>query len=439
MKHSDYYKQNILITWSTGFIWRALIQYLCDTWYLSLFALVRTTRYMPWDDTVISLIGDMNNYESLLNATRNIDIVVHLAAAKSDEKDSYETNVKWAKNLVKACEINWVKKIINITTASVKIKKMWPYASTKNAADEIFIKSKIPTITLRPSIVYWNSDINNAFSKLVTYASRSCIPVIGTWKYTSYPIHVDDVCKTIDIAIQKELPTQTYDVGWPDEVTLNQFIKMIVFHVLKKKRTIVIHLPIIFGLFIYHFFSLLRLKSPMTKSNILWSNQEIKLNVSEYFHDFWFVPRRLSDWLDDIYLLMKNQKEAMLIYNYILPKQYQSPFSNKEIELYTRALHANGVPLANFSSVIYTFPFLLGMLDAVSKIIYPNSKLQKRLLIVSSLIESNPRSADRLLPRKRTFITIFLLSIFLVSKAILKLLWGFLLFLIPWFIKKNVW
>ena len=45
----------------------------------------------------------MSDLASLERAVSGADAVIHLAAAKSDEPDSYATNVEGTRNLVAAC------------------------------------------------------------------------------------------------------------------------------------------------------------------------------------------------------------------------------------------------------------------------------------------------------------------------------------------------
>ena len=64
-------------------------------------------------------------------AVQDTDAVVHLAAAKTDEKDSEEINVGGARNLVANCRATGCLRIVNISTRSAKILRKGLYAQPR--------------------------------------------------------------------------------------------------------------------------------------------------------------------------------------------------------------------------------------------------------------------------------------------------------------------
>ena len=63
-------------------------------------------------------------------------------------------NVEGIRNLLEACRGKQIKKIIQISSQSIKIKNKGVYAKTKLLSEEIISKSGLPYIILRPSLVY---------------------------------------------------------------------------------------------------------------------------------------------------------------------------------------------------------------------------------------------------------------------------------------------
>ena len=90
------------------------------------------------------VLGDIRNKQSILDATKNVDYVVHAAAMKivtSAETNPYEcikTNVIGSMNVLEACKQNKVKKVIALSTdkASNPINL---YGATKLASDKLFV------------------------------------------------------------------------------------------------------------------------------------------------------------------------------------------------------------------------------------------------------------------------------------------------------------
>ena len=96
------------------------------------------------DSRLEFVIGDIRDKQSILEATKNVDYVVHAAAMKivtTAETNPYEcvkTNVIGSMNLLEACKTNKVKKVIALSTdkASNPINL---YGATKLAADKLFV------------------------------------------------------------------------------------------------------------------------------------------------------------------------------------------------------------------------------------------------------------------------------------------------------------
>ena len=68
------------------------------------------------------LYGDIRDYNRCLSATKNVDIVIHAAAMKHisiceyNPEETVKTNIFGTKNILNACRINKVKKLIIIST-----------------------------------------------------------------------------------------------------------------------------------------------------------------------------------------------------------------------------------------------------------------------------------------------------------------------------------
>ena len=89
-------------------------------------------------------IGDIRDKDRLINATENIDIIVHAAALKQVLTAEYnpmefiKTNILGAENLIHVAIRNNIKKVIALSTdkAAAPINV---YGATKLVADKLFI------------------------------------------------------------------------------------------------------------------------------------------------------------------------------------------------------------------------------------------------------------------------------------------------------------
>ena len=89
-------------------------------------------------------IGDVRDRQRLIEATADIDYVVHAAALKQVPAAEYnpieciKTNIYGAENIISACIYNNVKKVIALSTD----KAAGPinlYGATKLASDKLFV------------------------------------------------------------------------------------------------------------------------------------------------------------------------------------------------------------------------------------------------------------------------------------------------------------
>ncbi len=137
---------------------------------------------------------------------------------------------------------------------------------------------------------------------------------------------------------------------------------------------------------------------------------------------------------------MHEKEEAAFLLSYVLSGGNIREAPTEEMcERYRSALRVHRIdPTHSLHPAVYRFPFLLGFLDTLSRLTKPSSTLQKKLLISAAICECHPLSAPWLLPRDRSFITLFLRSFTLTLRIILKASGAVFLLLFPKFTKRNV-
>jgi nucleoside-diphosphate-sugar epimerase len=386
----------------------------------------------------------MRDLTSLEQATLGVRWVAHLAAAKSDEGNSREINVEGAKNLVSACRTNKIEFIINVSTQSTKIQGKGLYGVTKEEAEQVFHSSQIPVTTLRSSLVY--SDISKGlFASLIKFARLPVIPVIGPGNAPHWPIHAVDLARAIEIAAQKpESRGQIYDVGGPDQVSLNGLLRE--FAQRQGLKRPIVHIPLSLGLAMARTLSFLP-HPPFTYSNVLGGNIPVTMDVERFFRDFDFTPRPLKQGLDELFrdaVSLDEAKlttsEAALLLSYVMSGSGTTWRPSTDVqERYKLAVKAQ-LPQVDheFDQSVYRHPALLGGLDAVSRLFYPRSILRQKLIVATSLAEYEPDSASWLLPRDRSILSLFFNCLRILLRVGGKEVIGIVIFLFPGFIHRNV-
>jgi nucleoside-diphosphate-sugar epimerase len=424
----------ILITGASGFIGSYVTKYFLDKG-LKIRALTKSGKYFISHANLEVVMGDMKNLDSLIEATYGVERIVHLAAAKQDEKDSFEINVSGAKNLVAACIQNNIKFIVNISTSSTKIAKRGIYGKTKNMADQILKQSKIPTVILKPSLIYGDLE-NAAFGSLAKFSRLPITPMFGSGECKFRPVYIEDVAKAIYVALQDiKLINKTYDLVGPDIISMNSLVKLIGSKILNKKVRIM-HLSPKLGFFLAHILSLIFYKSPITESNILGSTQDVEMDYQSFARDFGFNPKTLEEGLD----ILKKESifdEAQMMLSYVASRSFPKiKITNREKRLYYQAISGEKT-LRDFSSVIYRHPFILGPLEFLSKF-YKNSVLSKKTYIATVILECSPSSAEWILPKVRSIPEILFHSSYLTLSFLLKVVSCLFFIPFPNFVKRNV-
>ena len=270
----------ILITGSNGNVGTALKKRLANSKY--------NVLYMERGEK--GVYGDLKDYGSLLNATKDMDLVVHLAGAiKGNNKTLKKVNMQGTKNLINACEKNKVKKILFVSTLDVKFDTN--YGTSKLNAEKVIEKSKLKYIILRPSLIY-GENFTTGISSLIRILKKSpIIPVIGKGDNLYQPLYVGDLVMLIEKIIDKnKFNNKTYFVCGKEVISMNDLIDLICLDI--KKKRIKIHIPL----------SILKILKIFPFLSIDWKNFIIDKieNNQKIKKDFDFNPIEIKEGIKKI-------------------------------------------------------------------------------------------------------------------------------------------
>ncbi len=311
-----------------------------------------------------------------MGAIRGCDAVVHLAAAKADEPCSEDVNVHGTQNVWKAAETAGVKRGVYVSTQSARLIHPGTYGKTKRAGENVVRKSPVPSVILRPSLVY-GDDASGVFGTLLKLAKLPFIPVFGPGAAVFRPMHVDDLARTIGAALEKNVDGATFDVGGPDALTFDALI-VEVLHRSNVRRPLV-HVPRFVG------YALAALPgSPITVSNIRGGIERVEMDIAPMRELLGIRARAFRT--DDTF----ERTLLRYVFRGIVPRW--NPPTDVVVRM-TAAMRAHGVPAAKLPP-----EFLLGPIDAVSRLLWPNGSLQRSLRVAAAIAETQPEGAESLLP-----------------------------------------
>lgn len=110
--------EKVLITGGSGFIGRYFVDRLKQSEVI-----IFDLRKPDYESHALYIQGDVRNQQEVLEASRNCDLIIHLAAMHHDfgiEDSAYfETNVGGAENILQAARENQIKAIINFSSVAV--------------------------------------------------------------------------------------------------------------------------------------------------------------------------------------------------------------------------------------------------------------------------------------------------------------------------------
>ncbi len=177
---------NILITGAAGFIGSHVYDYFASLYPEAEITILDKMTYAASIHNVPGIlsnkkhkliVGDIIDLEACLNATKDKDLVIHLAA-ESHVDNSFNNSILFSKSnelgthtLMEACKQNKIKKIIHVSTDEVygenidkpfmeddRLNPTNPYSASKAAA-EMIVKSyhtsfNLPVIVVRANNIY---------------------------------------------------------------------------------------------------------------------------------------------------------------------------------------------------------------------------------------------------------------------------------------------
>jgi nucleoside-diphosphate-sugar epimerase len=389
----------VLVTGANGFIGKVVISHLLERRWRAK-AMMRSPRPFPAE----VIIADMRDEASLRIAMKDVSVVIHLAAAKSDEPDSEDVNVDGARRLVAACRAAGCRRVINISTQSAKIQRKGTYGRTKSGADEVLHGSELDVTTLMPSIVY-GEEKSGVFGTILGSIQRwPVIPVLGNGQWLSAPIYVGDVAQAIIACIEHDNTIgKRYDLGGPEQIRFDDLLDKLADSIgLKRSK---FHIPFEIGLFAVRVLSSLVPKAPITASNVLGSNQNTDIDIGPARRDFGFNPLGLDTGFR---LVLSNDRvshravksaadreelalDSCILARYLLdvepPRELQYRYAAACLKLLGDQVDAEW-------RFVQRHTWALPFIDAGAGLLRPSSGVRKRVFLMAAILEATPLYAD---------------------------------------------
>ena len=227
-------KFSLFVTGTSGFIGSNLLQRPEFQRFQNVYCLSRrkpkTPATPPLQKNYTFIQASLFDSEAYKPYLASSDTVVHLAAAtgKAHPEEYFRTNVEGTKVLVDQCKRLGVRKFLYVSSIAVKFldKTHYPYAQSKERAEEIIRNSGLSYTILRPTLVL--GEESQTWKSLLTLGKRRIMPIFGSGLARIQPIYIEDLTETIcDIVREEMFTNETFEMGGPESISFEDLLKRI--------------------------------------------------------------------------------------------------------------------------------------------------------------------------------------------------------------------
>mgnify|MGYP006420585949 FL=1 len=251
---------NILVTGGAGFIGKHLVKFLIENKnnvsILDNFSNSDKKWISKFKKYQIKIFeGDIRNDEDILKATKDQDVVIHLAAKISVEEsiknpsETFEINVKGTEKVLEICKKNNVKKIIVASSAAVygegnekykiteqtKLNAISPYGESKIEMEKEIIKfcsnNQINYVILRFFNIYGlnqSMEYAGVITKFLEKIKKSeNLIIFGDGRQTRDFVAIEDIINSIHNAMEYT-ENGIFNIASGEKITIKELAKLMI-------------------------------------------------------------------------------------------------------------------------------------------------------------------------------------------------------------------
>lgn len=243
-------KPSVFITGAGGFVGKHLLVKLDASKYQTIYCLTRKRENVrlpePEPENIEVIEGDLLNSSSYEQILKEVDTVIHMAAAtgKMKPQEYFKVNAYGTMLLLDRCKAAGVKNFLFVSSiaASFKNKYRYFYAQSKEQAENYVKHSGLNFTILRPTMIMGKG--SPVFEGLARLALLPIIPVFGKGKNHIQPIDVEDVAKVIrQVEETARYHGEVLEAGGPEAISIEEFMKKIA-RSKGKTNPRILHLPV---------------------------------------------------------------------------------------------------------------------------------------------------------------------------------------------------
>jgi NADH dehydrogenase len=222
---------NVLVTGGDGFIGQHLCATLDERGH-DVTALSRDPDPAVLPDDVARVSADVTDYNSIVDAFANQDVVVNLVALSplfrpsGGDQMHMTVHLGGTENVVQAAENQGVDRIVQMSALGADPDGPTAYIRAKGQAEDVVTSSDLDWVLFRPSVVFGDGGEFVSFTKKLTTPYVTGLP--GGGKTRFQPIWIGDLAPMLADAVEAEEHVgETYEIGGPQVLTLADVAKLV--------------------------------------------------------------------------------------------------------------------------------------------------------------------------------------------------------------------
>lgn len=215
---------HVLVTGGTGFVGRNLCEELASRGH-EVTALSRRPDEKPTPEGVETVVGDVEDYDSIVEPIAEADAVVNLVALsplykpKGGNERHYEVHLGGTRNVVQAMEERGVDRLIQMSFQGASPDSTVSALRAKGEAERVVKASDLDWTIFRPSVIFGEGGEFIGFTKLLTTPYVTGLP--GGGKTRFQPIWIRDMVKIMADSLEDDRHVgKSYDIVGPEKLTL---------------------------------------------------------------------------------------------------------------------------------------------------------------------------------------------------------------------------
>ncbi len=168
-------------------------------------------------------------------------VIAHAQIGGSDPSAFERNNVLATDRLMDAAKTVGIRHAVHLSSSVVNSAAVDWYTETKKAQERIVLDSGIPTIILRPTLMFGWFDRKH-LGWLARFMKRAPLfPVPGAGRFQRQPLYAGNFCDIIIACIDRKLSTGAYNISGLETLDYVEMIRMVRDAV--GARTPIVHIP----------------------------------------------------------------------------------------------------------------------------------------------------------------------------------------------------